>query len=194
MNNYVTGAAIRALRERRGYTQKQLAQAVMVGDKAVSKWETGRGLPDITLLEPLASALGVSVAELMSGEPMENRNRHANLLKSVFYVCPVCGNILHATGGGSFSCCGVSLPALEPEAPEGEHALRVERVEYEHYVTLDHPMRREHFISFLAYVTTDRLQLVKLYPEQDAAARFPIVGDGLLYAYCNRHGLFAQKI
>lgn len=194
MSSYVTGGAIRALREKRGYTQKQLAERLCVSDKAVSKWETGRGLPDVTLLEPLASVLGVSVAELLSGACVTNRNRSANLLRGKFYVCPVCGNVIHACGEGSFSCCGVALPPLEPEAPDDAHVLHVEQIEYDYYVQLEHPMTREHFISFLAYVTTDRVQLLKLYPEQSAAGRFPMQGRGRLCAYCNQHGLFEVKL
>jgi DNA-binding XRE family transcriptional regulator/desulfoferrodoxin (superoxide reductase-like protein) len=194
MNNYVTGSAIRALREQKGYTQKQLAERLLVSDKAVSKWESGRGLPDISLIEPLGKTLGVSVAELLSGEYVQNRNRHGNMLKSRFYVCPVCGNAMFATGEGAFSCCGVSLPPLEPEEPDEAHEIHIERMEDEHYVRLNHPMEKTHYISFLAFVTSDRVQFVKLYPEQNAEARFHLPGRGVLYALCNRHGLLAKKI
>ena len=68
MQSYVTGEVIRGLREKRRLTQRDLAQRLNVSDKTVSKWETGRGLPDITLLEPLAGALSVSVTELLSGD------------------------------------------------------------------------------------------------------------------------------
>ena len=194
MMNYVTGAAIRALREKRNYTQKELAEKLSVSDKAVSKWETGRGLPDITLLEPLAATLGVSVAELLSGECVVNRNRSANLLRGSFYVCPVCGNVLWAAGQGSYSCCGVTLPPLEAEAPDAEHEIKVEMVDCEHYIRVDHPMERTHHISFLAHVTTDRVEIVKLYPEMGAETRFRSSGPGRFYAYCNRHGLFEVKV
>lgn len=193
MTNYVTGATIRALREKRAYTQKQLAEKLSVSDKAVSKWETGRGLPDVTLLEPLAAALGVSIAELLSGECVVNRNRSANLLRGCFYVCPVCGNAIWAAGQGSFSCCGVTLPPLEAETPDESHAVCVETIDCEHYIHIDHPMEREHYISFLAHVTTDRVELVKLYPEMEAEARFRMSGQGRFFAYCNRHGLFEVK-
>lgn len=189
MENYVTGNTIRALREKKGYTQKQLAEKLAVSDKAVSKWETNRGLPDISLLEPLAGALGVSVAELLSGQCMENRNRAGNLLRSKFYVCPVCGNVIHATGEGAFSCCGIPLPVLEAEEADVEHAIEVEKMDGEYYIRMEHPMEKDHFISFLAYVTGDRMELKKLYPEQQPEARFPIIGSGTLYACCNRHGL-----
>ena len=115
MNHYVTGAAIKALREKKRLTQQQLAEKLSVSDKAVSKWETGKGFPDISLLEPLASVLQVSLPELLSGEQIINVNRSANLLKSNLYVCPVCGNIFHSTGSAMISCCGVTLPPLEAE-------------------------------------------------------------------------------
>lgn len=194
MSNYVTGTVIRSLREKKGYTQKQLADRISVSDKAVSKWETGRGLPDLALLEPLGAALGVSVAELLSGECVTNRNRAGNPLRGRFYVCPVCGNVIHAMGEGSFHCCGVALPPLEAEVPDETHELTAEDVDGEYYVSLAHPMEKGHFISFLALVGPSRLEIVKLYPEQEAAARFSKRGGGILYACCNRHGLFCRKL
>lgn len=194
MNTYVTAAAIRALREKRGCTQAELARELSVSEKTVSKWETARGLPDITLLEPLARALRVSLIELMSGEFVTNRNVAANLSRSRFFVCPVCGNVIHATGESLISCCGVTLPPLEAEEPDGAHTATVEAVENDWLVTVPHPMEKGHFLSFAALVTTDRLQLVKLYPEGGSAVRFPRCGRGTLYWYCNRHGLFARNI
>lgn len=192
MNTYVTGNTIRLLREAKGLTQAELARQLLVSAKTVSKWETAKGLPDISLLEPLAAALGVSVLELMQGEPVVNRNRAANLLRSKLYVCPLCGNVLHSTGQAVVSCCGITLPALdiaEADDADEKHQLTIERVEDELFVTLHHPMEKGHFISFIAYLTGDKLQLVKLYPEGEASCRFPLRGAGVLYFYCNRHGL-----
>ncbi len=194
MEHYVTGAAIRALREKKGCTQKQLADQLSVSDKTVSKWETGRGLPDITLLEPLARALSVSVAGLLSGDCAVNRNRSGNMQRGHFYVCPVCGNFLFALGEGAYSCCGITLPPLEAEEPDPAHALNAEPVEDEWYVTMDHPMTKDHYLSFFAFVGVDGVQIAKLYPEGEAAARFPARRHGLLAAYCNRHGLFTRRV
>ena len=133
------------------------------------------------------------MTELLSGECITNKNRAGNMLRTKFYVCPVCGNIIHAIGEGAFSCCGIGLPAQEAEVPEGAHTVHVEQVENDYYVTLDHPMTKEHYLSFAAYVTSDRVQLLKLYPEQSPAARFSRLGHGMLYVYCNRHGLFKVK-
>ena len=192
MNTYVTGTTIRRLREDRRMTQAELAETLGVSSKTVSKWETAKGLPDITLLKPLAQALGISVIELMNGEHITNRNVSGNLRRCKFYVCPICGNIIHSTGSAVVSCCGVTLPPLEAEEADDDHAVTVEQVEDEQFVTVRHPMTKEHFISFLAYVTCDRVQLVKLYPEGEAQTRLQMRGPGTLYYYCNRHGLYKK--
>jgi DNA-binding XRE family transcriptional regulator/desulfoferrodoxin (superoxide reductase-like protein) len=192
MNTYVTGTTIRNLREDRRMTQAELAEKLGVSSKTVSKWETAKGLPDITLLQPLAQALGISVIELMNGEHITNRNVSGNLRRCKFYVCPICGNIIHSTGSAVVSCCGVTLPPLEAEEADDDHAVTVEQVEDEQFITVRHPMTKEHFISFLAYVTCDRVQLVKLYPEGEAQTRLQMRGLGTLYYYCNRHGLYKK--
>ena len=193
MNSYVTGQAVRRLREEKKITQQQLADAIGVTPKAVSRWETGRGLPDISLLDPLAAAIGVSVAELMSGSEVKNRNVSANLLRGRFFVCPVCGNIIHAAGEAMISCCGIRLTPLVPQPADKDHAITIEPVEDEHFLTVSHPMEKDHFLSFLAWVTGDRIQLVKLYPEGNAETRLQLRGFGKLYLYCSRHGLMEQK-
>ena len=193
MNTYITGATIKALREKKGITQTQLADTVGVSSKAVSKWETAKGLPDITLIEPLAKALGVSVLEPMSGDPVINKNTSSNILRSKFYVCPRCGNIIHTTGDTLVSCCGITLPPLEAEDTNGDHRISIEVVEDEHFITIHHPMTKQHYISFVAFVTSDRIQMVKLYPEGNAETRLQLRGIGRLYCYCNQHGLFQAK-
>lgn len=192
MNTYVTGTTIRNLREDRRMTQAELAEKLGVSSKTVSKWETAKGLPDITLLQPLAQALGISVIELINGEHITNRNVSGNLRRCKFYVCPICGNIIHSTGNAVVSCCGVTLPPLEAEEADDDHAVTIEQVEDEQFITVHHPMTKEHFISFLAYVTCDRVQLVKLYPEGEAQTRLQMRGLGTLYYYCNRHGLYKK--
>ena len=194
MNSYVTGATIRQLREKRNLTQAELAERIGVSSKTISKWETAKGLPDISLLQPLAQALNISVIELMNGEHIINKNTSANMLRCKFHVCPLCGNIIHSTGNAVISCCGIILPPLEPEDTDEGHTVTVENVEDEHFITVRHPMEKQHFISFLAFVTSDRLQLVKLYPEGNAEARLQLRGMGYLYYYCNHHGLFRKKI
>jgi len=194
MDNYITGTTIKSLREEKGITQVQLAERIGVSSKAVSKWETAKGLPDITLIEPLAKALGVSVMELMSGNTITNQNTSSNILRSKFYVCPVCGNIIRSTGDTVISCCGITLPPLEAEETDEAHEIKTEKVEDEYFVTVDHEMTKTHFISFIAHLTSDKVQFVKLYPEGNAEMRFQLRGRGYLYIYCNKHGLMKKKI
>lgn len=195
MSTYLAADTIRTLREERRLTQSRLAKAIGVTDKAVSKWETGRGLPDISLVEPLAAALGVSVTELLTGDVRQNANRSGNMMKSIFYVCPICGNVVHALGEGSFSCCGSQMLPQEAEdaTEDAAHAFTVERVESNWFITLDHSMTKQHYISFVALVTSDTVQLKKLYPEQSIEVRLPMCGAGWLYLYCNQHGLFRMR-
>jgi len=193
MNTYVTGTTIRQLRESRKLTQAELAEKIGVSSKTVSKWETAKGLPDISLLQPLAQALGISVIELMNGQHITNKNISANMLRGKFYVCPLCGNVLHSTGSALVSCCGVTLPPLEAEEPDDDHRITVASVEDEHFITIHHPMTKTHFISFVAFVNSDRVQLVKLYPEGSSGTRLQLRGMGKLYFYCNRHGLFQKR-
>ena len=194
MNTYITGPTIKKLREAKGITQSELAEQIGVSSQAISKWETSKGLPDITLIEPLSKALGVSIMELISGDTVMNRNISCNLLRSKFYVCPICGNIIHSSGEAVISCCGITLPPLEAEEIDENHEICIEKVEDENFVTVNHPMEKSHFISFIAYMTGDRMQMVKLYPEGNAETRFQLRGSGFIYIYCNKHGLMKQRV
>ena len=190
MNQYVTGAVIKDLREKNKMTQLQLSQKLGVSDKTISKWETGKGYPDITLLEPIAEAFRISITELISGNTVHNANVSANMLRSKFYVCPICGNVIHSMGEAAINCHGIQLTPLEAELTDEYHMTFIERVEDEYYVRIDHNMTKEHYISFVAAVSSDDMQIVKLYPEGSAEARFKIRGVRRIFFYCNRDGLF----
>lgn len=194
MNSYVTGTTIKKLREAKGITQNELAEKIGVTSKAVSKWETSKGLPDITLIEPLSKILGISVVELMSGDTIINKNTSSNMLLSKFYVCPVCGNIIHTTGESLISCCGIVLPSLDAEEIDESHRVIIENVEDEKFISVNHEMSKSHYISFIAYVTSDKINLVKFYPESNAETRMQFRGRGYLYIYCNKHGLMRVKV
>ena len=191
---YITGETIKRLREKKKLTQKELAEKLMVSDKTISKWETNNGLPDLSILSELTNALSVSVPELLTGDVAVNKNISSNMRRSRFYVCPICGNVIHAMGEGAFSCCGIRLPSQEAEEPDEQHRLYVEDVDGEMFVYLDHPMEKSHSISFMAYVTDCHIQMEKLYPEQAAQTHFRRAGRGTIFAFCNRHGLFSVKV
>ena len=194
MNQYVTGAIIRELREKKHLTQSELAAALNVSDKTVSKWETGRGYPDITLLEPIAGVFGISVMELLSGNAIRNMNISSNMMRSVFYVCPACGNVIHSMGEAVVNCHGILLKPCEAEPSDESHKIIAEKVEDEYYVRVEHEMTKQHYISFLAALSPDRLQMVKLYPEGNAEARFKMSNVKSIFCYCNRDGLFRMNV
>lgn len=194
MNQYITGAVIKRLREERNMTQLQLADCLAVSAKTVSKWETAKGYPDITLLEPLADALRVSVTELISGNTVTNSNVSANMLRSHFYVCPVCGNIIHSMGETVIQCHGLQLQPEEVEEKDENHKIFIEQVEDEYYVQIEHDMSKQHYISFIAAVSVDKIQMVKLYPQGNAEARFKMNGVKKIYFYCNWSGLFSLDL
>ena len=194
MNQYVTGAVIRELREKKNLTQAELAEKLNVSDKTVSKWETAKGYPDISLLEPIAQVFGVSITELISGNAVQNGNVSANMLRSKFYVCPVCGNVIHSIGEAVIHCHGVLLTPCQAEETDENHKIFMEKVEDEYYVRVEHDMTKEHYISFITAVSSDRIQMVKLYPEGNAEARFQINGVKQILFYCNRDGLFFLNV
>ena len=191
MNQYVTGTVIKELREKNNMTQLQLAEKLGVSDKSISKWECFRGYPDISLLESIAKVFKISVTELISGNAIQNANVSANMLRSKFYVCPVCGNVIHSMGEAAIHCHGIQLMPLEAEVPDDHHKISIERIEDEYYVRIDHSMTKEHYISFVAAASSGDMQLVKLYPEGNAEARFKIRGVKRIFFYCNRDGLFS---
>lgn len=192
--SYVTGNTIKKLRESNGMTQKELAERINVSDKTISKWETNKGLPDIGIVEDLSKALRVSLSELLTGDLKTNENISGNMKKVNFYICPICGNTIMAVGEGHFSCCGLVLPKQEPESMDEVHSIVTETIDNEYSITMRHPMSKEHYVSFIAYITSNSAELIKLYPEQDISVRFRKKGHGVLYAYCNRHGLFKKIV
>lgn len=190
MNQYVTGAVIKELREKNHLTQSELAEKLCVSDKTISKWETGKGHPDISLLEPIARTFGISITELISGNAVSNVNVSANMMRSKFYVCPVCGNIIHCMGEAVLNCHGVLLTSSQAEETDENHMIFIERVEDEYYVRIEHDMTKKHYISFVAALSSDKIQMIKLYPEGNQEARFKMNGVKKIIFYCNRDGLF----
>lgn len=188
------GNLIFDLRREKGMTQKQVADKLNISDKAVSKWERGIGCPDVCLLTELSELFGVNVQQLLSGSLDQNDVSGGNMKRIKFYVCPTCGNIISATGSGDVSCCGRRLEPLKAVEPNDTHKAVVEQIENDFFITFDHEMTKQHYISFVAYVMMDRVLTIKLYPEQSAQVRFPKMCGGELYYYCVNHGLMKQKI
>lgn len=187
------GKLIFSLRTEKGMTQKQLAAAMNISDKTISKWERGLGCPDVSLLGDLSEIFGVHIEKILQGNLSRNDADAGNMKKIKFFVCPVCGNVLTATGDAEIYCCGRRLMPLMARAAEEGHRLNVQEIEDEYYVTFDHEMSKQHFISFVACVACDKVLLIKLYPEQSGEFRMPRMRDGKLYFYCNQHGFWENK-
>lgn len=196
MNPEKIGSLIFQLRKEKNLTQKQLGEKLGLSDKTISKWERGLGCPDISLLRDISKIFNVNIEKILLGDLQENDINGGNMKRIKFYVCPNCGNVINSTGDGDFSCCGRKLEALVPKVMNENHSINIEEVENDYYIEINHEMTKDHFISFVAYVTYDRVLLIKLYPEQSPTVRFPrLCGKferGKFYMYCNQHGLLMK--
>ncbi|GGE79693.1 helix-turn-helix domain-containing protein [Priestia taiwanensis] len=193
MNCIKVGRLIQSLRKDKRMTQKELALLMNISDKTISKWERGLGCPDVSLLGELSNILGVNIEMILSGDLNPNEQDEGNMKNVKFYACQSCGNIMTSTGASSISCCGRILESLLSKTENDEHKITVHEIEEDYFVTIKHEMSRDHYISFVAYISYDRVMLIKLYPEQLAEVRFPKMHGGTLYMYCNRHGLWKYE-
>lgn len=194
MDNRKTGELIYKLRTEKGFTQKQLADMLCISDKAVSKWERGQGLPDVSLLSELGKIFGVNIEDLLDGGLSLNSFAAGNMKKVKYYVCPVCGNITVCTGEAQITCCSRKISEAVPQKPDDDHLLEIGTAEDEWFITSKHAMEKEHYISFIAFASDDRLQIIKQYPEWNLSVRIPVLRHGVLLWYCTRDGLFYKNI
>ena len=194
MDQEKIGALLRMLRLQKQMTQKELADKLGIGDKAVSKWECGQGCPDLSTLPELAAILGVSMENLLTGDLPESKRNTGNLKNLKFYVCPQCGNVVTSSGAPTLSCCGRVLEANVFQKPDEDHKLTIAEIDGEWFLTSTHPMEKSHSLIFAALVTAEQIILVRRWPEWDFQVRLPKRGHGILYWYCSNHGLFRQII
>lgn len=187
------GKLILTLRREKKMTQKDVAEAMNISDKTISKWERGLGCPDVSLLGDLSSILGVNIEKILLGDLEPNDAEGGNMKRIKFYVCSNCGNVMNSIGEADLSCCGRKLEPLIAKKENEEHAITVEEIDNEYYLTIQHEMTKTHFISFVAYVGWDRVLLVKLYPEQNPEVRIPKMKGGSFYIYCNQHALWKKE-
>ncbi len=189
-----SGELLNLLRKRNKMTQKELAEVLKISPKTVSKWETGHGFPDVTLISDLAKILKVSTETLLCGNMKRNVTQAGNLNRIKFYVCPECNSITIEVGDSEVICCGQILSPLAAKETDFEHSLTITDVESDSYITFNHEMKKEHYISFLASVTTDRFTTVRLYPEQDPSVRLNRIIRGKIYFYCTNHKLYCHTV
>lgn len=194
MDNEKIGALIRRLRKEKKMTQLQLALKLHISDKTVSKWERGLGCPDVSLIGQLSGIFEVDIQNLLAGELSPNGVLGGNLKRIKFYVCPNCGNLVYALTDVSITCCGKKMKPITPVKASEEEKLSVQVFENDFFVSSQHEMTREHYISFVALLTSDTIMLKKQYPEWNLQVRIPVFAHGRLIWYCNKHGLFYQEV
>ena len=194
MNTIKIGNLIRRLRKEKQMTQAQLAEQLQVSDKAVSKWERGIGCPDVLFIAELSRIFEIDMQNLIAGELKRNELLNGNVKKMQFFVCPYCGNLMTSMTSAPMTCCGRKLQPCLPSKASTEQKLKVEAIENTFYITSEHEMTKEHYITFVALVTSDSVVLKKQYPEWDLQVRIPIFAHGRLLWYCNQHGLFYQEV
>ena len=188
------GPLIRKLRLERGMTQCALARELQISDRTVSKWERGQGCPDVSLLSALSARLGVDLERMLSGDLEPNREKGDSMKRVRFFMCPTCGNVITAAGEASVSCCGRRLLPMEPQKADESHRISAEAVEDEWFLTAKHPMEKGHHIAFVAWVTAERMTLIRTYPEWELQVRIPKRGHGKLVWGCTEHGAFYQLL
>ncbi len=194
MDNTKIGDLVRKLRKEKHMTQLQLAKMLNISDKAVSKWERGFGCPEVSLIAELSRIFEVDIQNLLSGDLNRNEVMGGNMRKMKFYVCPDCGNLITSMADTSITCCGRKLKATEPTKASEEEKLSVQIIDNHYSISSDHEMTKEHYITFIALITSDTLVLKKQYPEWDLQVRIPMLAHGRLFWYCKQHGLFWQVV
>ena len=194
MDTSKVGELIYKLRKEKGFTQKELADQMNISDRTISKWERGYGCPDVTLLSSLSTLLGVNIENILEGEILSNEFIGGNMKKSKYFVCPSCNNIVLATGDITISCCGRKLEALEAKKANEDEKLTIEDMDNERSISSDHPMTKDHYISFIAFATDDQVQIIKQYPEWSFQTRLPKRKHGTLLWYDTKLGLYYQYI
>ena len=190
MDQEKVGRIIRTFRKDKGMTQLELSELLGVTDRAVSKWERGLGCPDVSFLPKLSEIFSIDIRSILEGEMEENAMRSGNMKKTKFYVCPICGNVILAEGNANVVCCGRRLEENEEKKSCDSQELKTERTDgTELYVSSDHCMTKEDYISFICYATSDSILLRKLYPEWGISFNFPWLGHGKILWYSEKEGL-----
>ncbi|UOE93900.1 helix-turn-helix domain-containing protein [Alkalihalobacillus sp. LMS39] len=188
------GKLLFQLRQEKNMTQKEIADAIGISDKTISKWERGLGCPDVSLLGELSALLGVNIENILQGQLALNDKNQGNLKRILFYVCPSCGNTMTSSTQADIACCGRKLTSLTAKKEDPIHKIHVEEIEQDYFISIQHEMSKSHFLAFAAYVTCDKMLFIPFYPEQNAEFRVPKFSSGRLYVYCNQHGLWMKEI
>ena len=139
--------------------------------------------------EEAVSFMGALMPTLKRWRKVENVNVSAHAARSVFYVCPTCGNVVWSMGEAVVACCGNTLEPLVARNNDGDLAAELEVADGCQRVSIDHPMSKDNHLLFVAAVGDDLVRIKRLYPEQEATAEFPLQGPSAVFAYGSNCGL-----
>ncbi len=195
MNAEKTGSLIRSLRIKKGLTQKELAQMICVTDKAVCKWEKGRGCPNITLISQLSKVLEVDIQSILQGYLDKNKKIGENMNHLKFYKCPTCGNLVTSIKSVELSCCGNKLsPVSAQTRSEPEYQPVIQEFDGQYSIKFNHPMTKSNYISQVIVVRYDQIMTVNLYAESEAIITIPQVRGIRLFVITNKSELIAVTV
>ncbi|MBS7265819.1 MAG: helix-turn-helix domain-containing protein [Treponema sp.] len=195
MNAEKTGSLIRSLRIKKGLTQKELAHMICVTDKAVCKWEKGRGCPNITLISQLSKVLEVDIQSILQGYLDKNKKIGENMNHLKFYKCPTCGNLVTSIKSVELSCCGNKLsPVSAQTRSDPEYQPVIQEFDGQYSIKFNHPMTKSDYISQVIVVRYDQIMTVNLYAESEAIITIPQVRGIRLFVITNKSELIAVTV
>ena len=195
MNAEKTGSLIRSLRIKKGLTQKELAHMICVTDKAVCKWEKGRGCPNITLISQLSKVLEVDIQSILQGYLDKNKKIGENMNHLKFYKCPTCGNLVTSIKSVELSCCGNKLsPVSAQTRREPEYQPVIQEFDGQYSIKFNHPMTKSDYISQVIVVRYDQIMTVNLFAESEAIITIPQVRGIRLFVITNKSELIAVTV
>ena len=112
--------------------------------------------------------------------------------KLKIYQCPVCGNVIVEYGNAKHECCGVPMQLLKVQKADAQHTPNVSEIDGESFYEFSHPMEKGHYLSAVIQETYDRHLLVRLFPEQAAEVRLPLMPQAKVVVVCSMEGAFGM--
>ena len=192
MNAENTGLIIKEIRSAKNLTQKELASIINVEPKTISKWETGKGFPDISYIPLLSEVLKINPSELLEGKLEEKEKDSGNMKRTRFYLCPKCHNILTSSSSDTIFCCSKKLNALTEKDDKPECNIGI--IDNEYFISADHPMSKENHLILIALIKDETVIIKRLYPEGSSDVYFPRLYRGNIILMDNRQNLYSYKI
>lgn len=188
MNAQKTGSLILEARTKLNMTQRELAEKINVSEKAVSKWENGRGCPDITILPLLSKVLQIDIESILRGDLSKNKSKGGNMQRLKIYRCPDCGNIITSTNKIELSCCGHTLEQLIPVSESDSLIIKsIEESDNQFFVTFKSPMTKTDYIAGVVTSAYDRTTVIPMFAEQEPSVILPQLTGIKIFVITNKN-------